>query len=48
MHTLKNQLIVLPDGTDIIDVTVGELGKTSDINLFRMNQDKFDLTQKFL
>lgn len=48
MHTLKNQLIVLPDGTDIIDVTVGELGKTSDIHLFRMNKDKFDLTQKIL
>jgi len=24
MHTLKNQFIVLPQGQDIVDVTVGE------------------------
>lgn len=41
MHTLKNQFIVLPQGQDIVDVTVGELGKTSDINLFREHQNKF-------
>jgi len=40
MHTLKNQ-IVLPQGQDIVDVTVGEVGKTSDINLFREHQNKF-------
>lgn len=33
MHTWKNQFIVLPNGEDIADVTVGELGKTTDINL---------------
>jgi len=27
MHTLKNQFIVLPQGQDIVDVTVGEVGK---------------------
>jgi len=32
---LKNQFIVLPNGEDIVDVIVGKLGKTSDINLFR-------------
>jgi len=48
MHTLKNQFIVLPLGQDIVDVTVGELGKTSDINLFRSSQNKFDASQKFL
>lgn len=48
MHTLKNQFIVLPQGQDIVDVTVGELGKTSDINLFRLSQKKFDKSQKFL
>jgi len=37
MHTLKNQFIVLPQGQDIVDVTVGEVG-TSDINLFREHQ----------
>jgi len=25
MHTLKNQFIVLPQGQDIVDVTVGEV-----------------------
>lgn len=48
MHTLKNQFIVLPLGQDIVDITVGELGKTSDITLFRQSQFKFDCDQKFL
>jgi len=48
MHTLKNQFIVLPGGLDIVDVTVGELGKTSDINLFRKSLQKFSPQQKFL
>ncbi|MBC6433143.1 transposase [Nostoc sp. HG1] len=48
MHTLKNQFIVLPNGEDIVDVIVGKLGKTSDINLFRVSRDKFDPQQKFL
>ena len=48
MHTLKNQFIVLPGGEDIVDVCVGMLGKTSDINLFRDTRHKFASTQKFL
>ncbi len=48
MHTLKNQFIVLPQAEDIVDVTVGEFGKTSDINLFRSSQRNFDKSQKFL
>jgi len=48
MHTLKNQFIVLPGGEDIVDVCVGMLGKTSDINLFRQTRYKFTETQKFL
>ena len=48
MHTLKNQFIVLPLGQDIVDVTVGELGKKSDINLFRDTQNKFCSLQVFL
>lgn len=48
MHTLKNQFIVLPLGQDIVDITAGEFGKTSDITLFRQTQSKFDRDQKFL
>lgn len=48
MHTLKNQFIILPSGEDIVDVCVGILGKTSDINLFRDTRNKFACTQKFL
>ncbi len=33
---------------DIVDVTVGELGKTSDINLFRQSLQKFDRKQTFI
>lgn len=36
MHTLKNQFIVLPNGEDIVEIYIGNLGKTSDINLFRL------------
>jgi len=46
MHTFKNQFIVLPNGEDIVDVIVGKLGKTSDINLFRL-RDKLDPKQRF-
>lgn len=41
------QLIVLPDGRDIVDVIAGALGSKSDINLFRERQSEFDLNQKF-
>lgn len=46
-HTLKNQLIVLPNGTEIVDVTVGKPGPSSDINLFRARQAEFADNQKF-
>ena len=48
VHTLKNQFIVLPNGEDIVDVCIGQLGKTSDITLFREIQHKFDLQQNFI
>jgi IS5 family transposase len=48
MHTLKTQFIVLPSGQDIVDVCTGNLGKTSDINLFRDAQFKFDEQQRFI
>ena len=37
-HTFKNQLIILPEGKDIVEVTVGKKGPQSDINIFRENQ----------
>lgn len=46
-HTLKNQLIVLPNGAEIVDVTVGKPGSSSDINLFRERQAEFAANQKF-
>jgi len=46
-HTFKNQLITLPEGKDIVDVLVGANGPTSDINLFRIQQQKFDSEQSF-
>ena len=46
-HTLKNQFIILPDGSEIVDVTIGKPGPSSDINLFRERQEKFATSQKF-
>ena len=46
-HTLKNQLVSLPNGQDIVDVEVGLPGPTADINLFREQQNKFDEEQGF-
>jgi hypothetical protein len=30
-HTLKNQIVVMPNGKEIVDVVVGETGATADI-----------------
>lgn len=46
-HTLKNQLIVLPKGEDIVDIKIGEKGPVSDIKIFKEQQKKFDPNQKF-
>lgn len=46
-HTLKSQLITMPNGKDIVDVEVGFPGPTADINLFRGQQKKFDEQQEF-
>ncbi len=46
-HTFKNQFITLPEGKDIVDVEVGEKGPTSDISLFREQQEKFESLQMF-
>ena len=46
-HTFKTQMIILPDGRDIVDVVAGEPGPPSDITLFRENRDRFDPKQTF-
>lgn len=39
-HTRKTQLITLPQGTDIVDVVIGEKGPRSDSNLLEQTQDE--------
>ncbi|OBU78097.1 DDE endonuclease [Cylindrospermopsis raciborskii CS-505] len=46
-HTRKSQLIVLPNGKDIVDVVAGKPGPKSDVNLFRKTRNIFDKKQKF-
>lgn len=46
-HTFKSQIIVMPDGRDIVDVVAGKPGPKSDITLFREERSKFDPQQKF-
>ncbi|MBD2512047.1 transposase family protein [Nostoc muscorum FACHB-395] len=46
-HTLKSQMIGMPEGKDIVEVEVGLPGPTADIKLFRQSQEKFDKSQPF-
>lgn len=46
-HPMKKQIIVLPNGDDIVDVVAGKPGPKSDINLFRERQKGFDSRQRF-
>jgi hypothetical protein len=46
-HTKKSQLIVFPEGKDLVDIEAGEPGKKSDINYFRETREKFAQEQKF-
>lgn len=46
-HTLKNQLVVLPKGQDIVDIKIGEKGPVSDLKIFKEQQKKLAPTQKF-
>jgi phosphopentomutase len=48
IHTLKNQFIVLPGGEDIVDISIGQLAKISDIILLRKNCQNLDAKQRFL
>jgi hypothetical protein len=47
-HTFKNQFIVLPSGTDIVDVVIGEYGPTSDIKICRQTLNKFESEQQLI
>ena len=46
-HTLKSQVISLPEAKDIVDLVVGAKGSTSDISLFRNQQQRFSPQQTF-
>ena len=46
-HTFKGQVITLPLGEDLVDVEVERQGKASDINIFREQQKKFNIKQRF-
>ena len=46
-HTFKNQLIVMPNGRELVDVVVGKPGATSDINIWRSRQANFSEGQIF-
>jgi hypothetical protein len=46
-HTFKSEIITLPGGKDIVDVSAGAKGPTSDITLFRTRQSKFAPGQGF-
>ena len=46
-HTFKSQIIVMPDGRDIVDVVAGKSGHKSDITLFREERSQFDPQQRF-
>ncbi|NEU71772.1 IS5/IS1182 family transposase [Hassallia byssoidea VB512170] len=46
-HTLKSQVVSLPEAKDIVDIVVGAKGPTSDISLFRNQQQRFSRLQSF-
>ncbi len=46
-HTFKTQMIILPNGRDIVDVVAGLPGPKSDITLFREYRSEFDPKQRF-
>lgn len=46
-HTLKNQVIVMPSGQEIVDVVVGKPGATSDINIWRERRTELSDNQSF-
>ena len=47
-HTFKSQLIVLPEGKDIVDAIIGKPGPASDIKLCRERLGEFNSEQTFI
>lgn len=47
-HTRKNQLISLPNGTDIVDVVLAKKGPRSDSKLFEQTQDELPADLSFI
>jgi len=47
-HTRKNQLICLPQGTDIVDVVIGEKGPRSDSKLLEETQAELPESLEFI
>ncbi|MCU0552675.1 MAG: transposase [Leptolyngbya sp. Prado105] len=45
--TYKQSVIGLPDGSDIVEVTVAHPGPSADVTLFRQQQSQFQQTQTF-
>ena len=46
-HSIKSQLIVLPNGADIVDICSGERGPCSDIKIWRSRKHIFAAEQEF-
>ncbi|MEG4805864.1 transposase family protein [Microcoleus sp. ARI1-B5] len=46
-HTKKNQVIVMPNGKEIVDVVVGETGATADIKIWRKQRESLEISQRF-
>jgi hypothetical protein len=46
-HTQKTQVLGTSEGREFVDVIAGVPGPTSDVNLLRQQQRKFDPTQQF-
>ncbi|WP_042154105.1 transposase family protein [Planktothrix agardhii] len=46
-HTFKNQVIVMPNGKEIVDIAVGYTGATSDLKLWRERREELGNNQKY-
>ena len=46
-HTLKNQIVVMPNGKEIVDVVVGETGARADIKIWRSRREEWNSEEKF-
>jgi hypothetical protein len=46
-HTLKNQIVVMPNRKEIVDVVVGETGTTADLKIWRSRRKEWNPEQKF-